>query len=85
VLDGIRSQFLIWFGAQEDVGCSLGRSHALGALVQSMLLVVPLAGCDRDSYLKLFGYDRAKLLRMTVSEKDETLARNYIENVRQRR
>jgi hypothetical protein len=50
-----------------------------------LLLVVPLAGCDRDSYLKLFGYDRAKLLRMTVSEKDETLARNYIENVRQRR
>jgi hypothetical protein len=50
-----------------------------------LLLVVLLAGCDRDSVLKLIGYDRARLLRMTVSEKDETFARNYIENVRQRR
>ncbi len=50
-----------------------------------LLLVVLLAGCDRDSVLKPFGYDRAKLLRVMVSEKDETFARNYIEDVRQRR
>lgn len=49
------------------------------------LVVVPLAGCDRDSVLKPFGYDRAKLLRVMVSEKDETFAQNYIENVRHRR
>ncbi len=50
-----------------------------------LLLVVLLAGCDRDSVLKPFGYDRAKLLRVILSEKDETFARNYGENVRQRR
>jgi hypothetical protein len=49
------------------------------------LLAVFLVGCDRDTVLKPFGYDRAKLLRMTVSEEDETFARAYLENIRQRR
>ncbi|HXM11042.1 MAG TPA: hypothetical protein VN946_13905 [Terriglobales bacterium] len=69
VLDGIRSQFSIWFGAQEDVECSVGRSHAWVLWSGLLLLVVPLAGCDRDGYLKLFGYDRAKLLGMMVRKR----------------
>jgi hypothetical protein len=51
----------------------------------ALLFVLPLAGCERDSLTKLIGYDRAKMLRMTVSQKDEKFAHDYVENIRQRR
>jgi hypothetical protein len=51
----------------------------------ALLFVLPLAGCERDSLAKVIGYDRAKMLRMSVSEQDESFAHNYVENIRQRR
>jgi hypothetical protein len=51
----------------------------------ALLFVLPLAGCERDSLTKLIGYDRAKMLRMTVSQEDERFAHDYVENIRQRR
>jgi hypothetical protein len=50
-----------------------------------LILLVVLAGCNRDSALRVVGYDRVRLLRVIVSDKDELFARNYIENVRHRR
>lgn len=51
----------------------------------ALLFILPLAGCDRDSFARFIGYDRAKMLRMTVSEEDERFAHDYVENIRQRR
>jgi hypothetical protein len=51
----------------------------------ALLFVLPVAGCQRDSLTKFIGYDRAKMLRMTVSEEDERFAHDYVENIRQRR
>jgi hypothetical protein len=51
----------------------------------ALLFVLPLAGCERDSLTKLIGYDRAKMLRMTVSREDERFAHDYVENIRQRK
>jgi hypothetical protein len=51
----------------------------------ALLFVLPLTGCERDSLTKPIGYDRAKMLRMTVSQEDEKFAHDYVENIRQRR
>jgi hypothetical protein len=51
----------------------------------ALLFVLPLAGCERDSLTKFIGYDRVKMLRMTVSKEDERFAHDYVENIRQRR
>jgi hypothetical protein len=50
-----------------------------------LLLVLPLGGCDRDSYYKLFGYTRDSLLRKYAPQEDESLALRYIEMLRQNR
>ena len=47
------------------------------------LLVLPLAGCNRDSYMRLFGYDRATLLKKYTPQDDEALAINYVGLLRQ--
>ena len=47
------------------------------------LLVLPLTGCDRDSGLKLFGYDRASLLKRYTPQDDEALAIRYVNLLRQ--
>jgi len=61
------------------------RQLRLVAWLSLLPLLLPLAGCDRDSVLKPFGYDRAKLLRKLVPQNDETVARQYAEGLRQRR
>jgi len=67
---------------------STGR-RSLGAdwmLLSSLLLVVlSLGGCDRDSYLKLIGYDRASLMKKMTPQDDESLAKRYMDLLRQSR
>jgi hypothetical protein len=48
-----------------------------------LLLILPLGGCNRDSYLKLFGYDRASLLKKYTPQDDEALAIHYVDLLRQ--
>lgn len=44
-------------------------------LLSSLLLwVLSLGGCDRDSYLRPFGYDRASLIKRNTPQDDESLA-----------
>ncbi len=50
-----------------------------------LLLIVSLSGCTRDTYLKLFGYDRASLLKKFTPQDDESLAIQYVDLLRQRR
>jgi hypothetical protein len=47
------------------------------------LLVLPLISCDRDSGLKLFGYDCASLLKKYTPQDDEALAIRYVDLLRQ--
>jgi hypothetical protein len=42
-------------------------------------------GCDRDSYLKFAGYDRASLMKKNTPQDDEALAIGSIELLRQKR
>ena len=48
-----------------------------------LLLVLPLGGCNRDNYFKLFGYDRATLLKKYTPQDDEALAIRYVDLLRQ--
>jgi|GEM_PF-828404 hypothetical protein len=50
-----------------------------------LILLLPLAGCDRDSYLKPFGYDRASLLKRYTPQDDESLAIHYVDLLSQDR
>jgi hypothetical protein len=43
-----------------------------------LLLCLPVAGCSRDGWLKLYGYDRASLLKKNMTQEDETLARDCV-------
>lgn len=45
--------------------------------------MLPLAGCNRDSYFKLFGYDRASLLKKWTPQDDQSLAVYYTDQLRQ--
>jgi hypothetical protein len=49
------------------------------------LLLLSLVDCDRDSYLRLFGYDRVGLMKRMTPPDDEVLAVRYAELLRQRR
>lgn len=46
------------------------------------LLILPLMMLDRDQGLKIVGFSRAKLLRISVTQEDETLGQSYIESIR---
>lgn len=48
-----------------------------------LLLVLPLVSCDRDSFMRLAGYDRASLLRKMTPHDDELFARRHAELIRQ--
>jgi hypothetical protein len=48
-------------------------------------LILLLAGCNRDTYLNLFGYDRASLLKKFTPQDDESLAIQYVDLLRQSR
>lgn len=50
-----------------------------------LLLCLPVAGCSRDSWLKLHGYDRASLLKKSTSVEDEALARDCVDLLLQNR
>jgi hypothetical protein len=67
----------IWTGRR-----SLADWTLLGNL---LLLLLSLGGCDRDSFLKLIGYDRASLMKKMTPQDDESLAIRYIDLLRQRR
>lgn len=49
-----------------------------------VLLMLSLSGCNRDTYLKLFGHDRASLLKSSIPPDDESLAIQYVDLLRQR-
>jgi hypothetical protein len=79
-------EFSIWFEVRGKMSEAVSFVRTRWVLCFSLfLLAVFLVGCDRDTVLKPFGYDRAKLLGMVVSEEDETFALAYIDNIRQRR
>jgi len=60
------------------------QSRVVGWMCSCLLLfVVPLAGCNRDSFMKFVGYDRASLLKKYTPQDDEDLARHYVELLRQ--
>ncbi len=48
-----------------------------------LFLALPLGGCNRDNYLRLFGYDRAALLKKYTPQDDEILAIHYVDLLRQ--
>ncbi len=48
-----------------------------------LCLLLPLAGCNRDSYFRLFGYDRASLLKKWTPQDDQSLAVHYTDLLRQ--
>lgn len=50
-----------------------------------LVLCLLAIGCSRDGLLKLFGYDRAALLKMNVGEEDEALARDCVNLLLQNR
>lgn len=50
-----------------------------------LLLVLFQAGCDRNSYLKFAGYDRASLMKKNTPQDEEALAIGSIELLRQKR
>ena len=49
-----------------------------------LLLILFQVGCDRDSYFKLAGYDRASLMRKMTPQDDESLAINSVELLRKK-
>jgi hypothetical protein len=49
-----------------------------------LLLFLFQVGCDRDSYFKVAGYDRASLMRKMTPQDDESLAINSVELLRQK-
>ena len=63
--------------------------RALGAdwilLCGLLLLVLSLGSCDRNSYLRPFGYDRASLLKRYTPQDDETLAIDCVDLLQQGR
>lgn len=50
-----------------------------------LLVILFQVGCDRDSYLKFAGYDRASLMKKNTPQDDEALAIGSIELLRQKR
>jgi hypothetical protein len=44
-----------------------------------VLLCLPIVGCNRDSWLKYFGYDRASLLKTYTPRDDEALALHSVD------
>jgi hypothetical protein len=54
-------------------------------LLGLMLLCLFAGGCSRDDGLKLFGYDRASLLRRSMPPGDEALARDCVDLLLQNR
>lgn len=50
-----------------------------------LLVLLFQVGCDRDSYLKFAGYDRASLMKKNTPQDDEALAIGSIELLRQKR
>lgn len=44
-----------------------------------LLLCLPFAGCSRDGWFKLYGYDRASLLKKSMSAEDESFARDSVD------
>ncbi len=55
----------------------------LSALI--FFLILPLVGCDRESYFKLYGYTRADLLYGTMPREDEVFALHSVDLLRQGR
>jgi len=49
-----------------------------------LLLILFQVGCDRNSYFKFAGYDRASLMRKMTPQDDESLAINSVELLRQK-
>jgi hypothetical protein len=47
-----------------------------------LLLALSLGGCNRDDYFRLFGYDRAALLKKYTPQDDEALAIHYVDLLR---
>ncbi|MGA8237436.1 MAG: hypothetical protein WB918_13035, partial [Candidatus Sulfotelmatobacter sp.] len=58
-------------------------SAALLALI--FFLLLPLVGCDRESYFKLYGYTRDDLLYGTMPREDEVFALQSVDLLRQGR
>ncbi len=50
-----------------------------------LLLCLPVAGCSRDGWLELYGYDRTSLLKKSIPQEDETLARDCVDLLFQNR
>ena len=50
-----------------------------------MLLCLPLLSCNRDSWLKPFGFDRARVLKKYTPQDDEALAQHYVDLLLQER
>ena len=50
-----------------------------------LLLVLSLGSCDRNSYLRPFGYDRASLLKRYTPQDDESLAIDCVDLLQQGR
>jgi hypothetical protein len=50
-----------------------------------LFFVLLLAGCNRDSFMKPFGYDRASLMKKMTPQDDESLAIRYVDLLRQSR
>lgn len=55
----------------------------LSALI--LFLLLPLVGCDRESYFKLYGYTRDDLLYGTMPREDEVFALHSVDLLRQGR
>ena len=55
-------------------------SAALLALVVIFFLLLPLLGCNRESYFKLYGYTRDDLLYGTTPREDEKFALKSVES-----
>jgi hypothetical protein len=60
-------------------------SATLLALAVIVFLLLPLAGCNRENYFKLYGYDRDDLLYKTMPREDEAFAQHAVDLLRQGR
>jgi hypothetical protein len=60
-------------------------SAAVLALALVVILLLPFAGCNRESYLKLYGYNRDDLLYGTMPREDEVFALHSVDLLRQGR
>jgi hypothetical protein len=60
-------------------------SVVLPALALILRLLLPLVGCNRESYFKLFGYDRNSLLCKFTPREDEAFALHYVDLLRRSR